>query len=574
MIEAFNLLLLMASEAELMRTCAPLYAPIALESFANVILFFTFMYLVLVIQSRGELNTPGLACLRLVWKNIVSTSSEAKSSLAKWAEMPHAPLKDRFALFRKLNTGLCAFTACVSLLATTRWLHIGNVNGFRYLGYAVTCPVMQAELVMMIAPIMPCYRLNVLFVAFATFATMISGYSASLMSGDLWDGSFEEFLSSWDIGTLQPTQKLWVLTPSIVGISILTFVQIPYLAFLYTIKGGVSAGLPYNYRKLLLLVAVTWLTFPVWWFLNWQGMSIITDAKLNGAGFCLLNVISKGLFTFVVISSMKWHKKRGWTTKAVSNGRRPSTLSVNRSASASSSAATASAGLPISQRASEKEDNSSKEAESSVTSQRTTRYLPGDIPWFIHVLLPFDSLDEEEVEESSPNDTFRMLGAEGDECFEPRFSRRSSRGTMNSTGSRRRSYCRDDVGKLLQRVERLCSALEMDGLAPRTPRLSMKRADSTHSQVLEFTSDVVVGSAVSAPFPSLKDVAQYELYVSGETADIIIDRDDLETGGVNMAHLDMALDALSAIETPRHVAHAVKSSNCHRGHDCLDTQEA
>merc|ERR1712054_321489 len=94
-----------------------------------------------------------------------------------------------------------------------------------------------------------------------------------------------------------------------VGICILTFVQIPYLAVLYTVKGGVSAGLPYNYRMLLLLVAVTWLGFPVWWFLNWQGMSIIKDAKLNGAGFCFLNVVSKGGFTLMFSSSSRWHKR-------------------------------------------------------------------------------------------------------------------------------------------------------------------------------------------------------------------------------------------------------------------------
>jgi hypothetical protein len=204
----------------------------------------------------------------------------------------------------------------MALLATTRWLHIGNVNGFRYLGYAFTCPVMQAELIMMIAPVVPCYRLNVVLVASVTFAIMVSGYCASLMPGLVWDGDLLEFASSWDLEDLAPNTKLWVLMPSIIGISLLTFVQLPYMAILYTMKGGVSAGLPYNYRKLLLLVAVTWLGFPVWWFLNWQGMSIIKDAKLNGAGFCLLNIVSKGGFTLMLTSSSRWHKRSSISAEA------------------------------------------------------------------------------------------------------------------------------------------------------------------------------------------------------------------------------------------------------------------
>ena len=38
--------------------------------------------------------------------------------------------------------------------------HIAARNGLRYLGYAFTCALMQAELVVLIAPYVPCQALD------------------------------------------------------------------------------------------------------------------------------------------------------------------------------------------------------------------------------------------------------------------------------------------------------------------------------------------------------------------------------------------------------------------------------
>merc|ERR1719454_6626 len=127
---------------------------------------------------------------------------------------------------------ICLLTACVSFLSLTRLLHIGNVNGFRYLGYALTCPVMQANLVVMIAPVVPCYRITVVTVALITFAMLVSGYCASLIDDDLWQGSMHDYLLTWRLDDLGPTAKFWVLVPSMVGVVILTFIQLPYMAIL------------------------------------------------------------------------------------------------------------------------------------------------------------------------------------------------------------------------------------------------------------------------------------------------------------------------------------------------------
>jgi hypothetical protein len=88
--------------------------------------------------------------------------------------------------------------------------------------------------------------------------------------------------------------------------------QLPWLALLYTCRttrqsDGQNSDLPPHYRRLLLLVALTWLTFPVWWLLSSEGMSIITDTKMNGFGFTFLNILSKSSFTFHMAHMARLH---------------------------------------------------------------------------------------------------------------------------------------------------------------------------------------------------------------------------------------------------------------------------
>jgi hypothetical protein len=437
----------MATEADLMRTCAPLYAPIALESLASVLLFVCFCYLVVIIQSRGHLKTPGLAVLRFIWKAVHSAVGDVWGNLGQWSEMPAMQLKSRFALCRKLNTALCTLTACVSLLATTRWLHVGNVNGFRYLGYAFTCPVMQAELVMMIAPVVPCYKLNVVFSATITFVMLLSGYCASLMSGDLWIGSAEDFVESWDLDDLSPTTKFWVLVPSMIGICFLTFIQIPYLALLYTCRGGVSAGLPYRYRTLLLFVAISWWGFPVWWLLNWQGMSIIKDAKLNGAGFCLLNIISKGGFTLLFTSSSKWHK------------------------------------MQAVEMAEESKATSSRWSRASVDTGFT--HVKSGAPWFVSHLLPFDYLDKK----SQSNESF-SIGAVVAAYSEEQAMEENWIATLSSSAVSDRVSSVHCVGKCLPAAKHALMAACIDDMCQALHSQSrlLERCMKLHNAVPEASS--------------------------------------------------------------------------------------
>jgi len=325
-------------EAALIRECSGLYASFAFESLSSVLLSIMFMYLVLLILCKHRLNNPGLAVLKMIRKWFVENFVDFWDTLKNWQRMASIPLEGRFAFCRKLNMSICGFSALVSLLAVTRWLHVGNVNGFRYLGYALTCPLMQSELIILIAPIVPCFKLNVIFTAFVTFSTMIAGYAGSLMSGGLWTGSVTDFVHSWAMVDLEPTTKFWVVSPCFIGLGFLTFVQIPWLAFLYTCRGGTRhcapgtqiSELPRSFRRLLLYVAVTWLSFPVFWLLSSEGLSIVSDTKWNGFAFAVSNIISKSGFTLHLLSMVRWHKRQ-W-------GRRTSVEDVNMSACAADEA--------------------------------------------------------------------------------------------------------------------------------------------------------------------------------------------------------------------------------------------
>mmetsp|Transcript_20198 Transcript_20198/g.55957 ORF Transcript_20198/g.55957 Transcript_20198/m.55957 type:complete len:442 (+) Transcript_20198:88-1413(+) len=298
-------------ESVLIYECAGLYTSFALESLSSFMLGLTFLYMFLLISCKSELDAPGRAAFRLVRSQFMAFFNDTMGTMRHWDRMPELPLEQRFAFCRKLNRSICLFSAMVSFLALTRWLHIENVNGFRYLGFALTCPLMQAELVVLIAPLVPFYKFNVLFVLVVTCTTMLSGYLGSTFPGLPYEGDIIGFIETWDLDVLQPNLKFWVVLPSFLCMAFLVVIQIPSLAILWYCGGGrrPCKNLPYTFHRLLLLVAVTWTAFPVWWWLSSEGFSVIKDTKLNGFGFCFLNISSKASFTLTMMGMVKRHKR-------------------------------------------------------------------------------------------------------------------------------------------------------------------------------------------------------------------------------------------------------------------------
>jgi len=298
-------------ESILIRQCSPLYASFALESLSNFLLGCTFCYLVLLIASKNQLENPGCAALKWATEHMSWAFNDWYQMMKTWTRMPELPLDQRMAFCRKLNLGICITQVMASFLAITRWLHFGNINGFRYLGYSVTCSLMQAELVILIAPYMPWFKTNVIGVMLITFSTMIVGWAGSLQPGELYEyDSIESFSQSWDFSDIVLTDKGYRILPSWILLAVLVFVQIPMLGLIFACKSGLKAhrDLPYHYLRLLLLVALTWPCFGIWWFLSSEGEGLIHDTKANTFGFCSLNMISKGGFTLMMLKLSRDHR--------------------------------------------------------------------------------------------------------------------------------------------------------------------------------------------------------------------------------------------------------------------------
>jgi hypothetical protein len=298
------------TEAELMRVCAPLYGSFALESFWTIVLAIFFGYLSITISSKQQIKNPGRAVCKFLWHHFYKWVVDTHRVLSKWDTMHKCELGQRFRLCRRLNATICRIQVAAALLSITRWLHLNNVNGFRYLGYSFTCPLMQAELILLIAPAVPFYKINIVFTMLVTWAIMICGWYASTFEGPLWTTDMEGIISDILDGNFDNlTDKgRWVL-PAVASNCFLSLVQMPFLGLCANCVGK-RDDMPQGYNALIALTAVSWLGFPCWWFLSYEGAGIISNTKLNGFGFTVLNICAKGGFTLQLISMVKRYKRK------------------------------------------------------------------------------------------------------------------------------------------------------------------------------------------------------------------------------------------------------------------------
>ncbi|CAE7900162.1 unnamed protein product, partial [Symbiodinium microadriaticum] len=222
------------NDFELFRACGPLYPAFAIESLTSIILGLFFTYLALRIVVRTDVKQP-INAVWLMIRDYISPAADQWWTLMKtWPDMPNKPCSDRIAYCRNLNIAMCIAQALAAFFSVFRWLHIGNVNGLRYLGYAFTCSLMQAELVVLIAPYVPCYKFNVVAVVIFTHAFLICGWIGSLHDGFLFeDASWELFKSSWEVADLVVTNKGITIGITASCLCFLCFVQMPFLALCY-----------------------------------------------------------------------------------------------------------------------------------------------------------------------------------------------------------------------------------------------------------------------------------------------------------------------------------------------------
>jgi hypothetical protein len=114
------------------------------------------------------------------------------------------------------------------------------------------------------------------------------------------------------VDALQATEKAVAVAPSFCGLGWIMFLELPMLVVLYLTRVGKhnEADMPKGYLNLVFLMWLTWNGFPLWWMLSSEGQGLINDTKLNGWGFVILNVMSKGGFTLTMIGVNKASRPR------------------------------------------------------------------------------------------------------------------------------------------------------------------------------------------------------------------------------------------------------------------------
>mmetsp|Transcript_8136 Transcript_8136/g.19098 ORF Transcript_8136/g.19098 Transcript_8136/m.19098 type:complete len:622 (+) Transcript_8136:94-1959(+) len=286
------------SEVELQRACAPLYAPIAVDALSNLVLFVFFFNVALLTHVRGKLRSPMRALARLLFVFIKDYFTELWETVKSIPTMNRMPLAARLRCCGNIDKAISVVSTCVPLFAITRFLNFGNVNGARWIGYGLTCPFMQMELIILVAPIVPCFVINAFFTFALCFCCLMLAWTASVMKGDLYNGYFGDFLAAFDVDALDMNTKGWVISPALIGMASICLLQVPMLGVLYTCRGTGKRrdDMPDHFRPMLLTVMFTWALFPIWWLFSWEGASLFKDAKTNEMGFMILNMISKGTF--------------------------------------------------------------------------------------------------------------------------------------------------------------------------------------------------------------------------------------------------------------------------------------
>jgi len=136
-----------------------------------------------------------------------------------------------------------------------------------------TCPLMQVVLVLVAGDKVPDYRLYMM--PLLSLSVLILGVVAVSIENEI--GRLMVFVFSFCIAlTMFYFNRLMVLECS-------------------DGEEGIFIGSS-PFRKLSLLLIVTWFPFPIWFFLSPEGTSVVTDIKVIQVGWAVLNIIAKGTF--------------------------------------------------------------------------------------------------------------------------------------------------------------------------------------------------------------------------------------------------------------------------------------
>ncbi|CAJ1374336.1 unnamed protein product [Effrenium voratum] len=201
---------------------------------------------------------------------------------SKVAVAQKAPLEQRHAVCATISTAVALFSGFFNILQLTAIDDFdlpGRASTFtlnlsRPVEWLATCPIMQLKLVVLAGARVPSYRRFMM--PLLSVAVLLCG-TASMFTADALRFAWYAF-----------------------GI-MLAFIMF-YHNVLQIKENSEGEEGAFNgdsdFRKLSLLLIVTWFPFPIWFSLSVEGFGLITDPLVIELGWVVLNLVSK--FTFII----------------------------------------------------------------------------------------------------------------------------------------------------------------------------------------------------------------------------------------------------------------------------------
>lgn len=202
---------------------------------------------------------------------------------SKVAVAQRAPLEQRHAVCATISTAVALFSGFFNILQLTAIDDFdlpGRENNFslnlsRPVEWIATCPIMQLKLVVLAGARVPSYRRFMM--PLLSVAVLLCG-TASMFTGDALRFGWYGF--------------------GLCLASIMFYHNIIQISENSEGEENAFQGAS-DFRKLSLLLIITWIPFPVWFSLSIEGFGVITDYLIIEMGWVVLNIVSK--FTFIIL---------------------------------------------------------------------------------------------------------------------------------------------------------------------------------------------------------------------------------------------------------------------------------
>lgn len=201
---------------------------------------------------------------------------------SKVAVAQKAPLEQRHAICATISTAVALFSGFFNILQLTAIDDFdlpGRENNFtlnlsRPIEWIATCPIMQLKLVVLAGARVPSYRRFMM--PLICVSVLLCG-TASMFTGDALRYAWYAF--GMFLALVMFYHNALQIRENSEGEE--------------SILQGDS-----DFRKLSILLIVTWFPFPLWFCLSVEGWGIITDYLVIEMGWVVLNIVSK--FTFII----------------------------------------------------------------------------------------------------------------------------------------------------------------------------------------------------------------------------------------------------------------------------------